>query len=85
MEGYYSKYTVTKRDGSPVEPEAVYFVLRVDTDPAARAALMQYAHKTPNRDLAGDLYRLLENLPLPSDEEQEPVDYEQQMVLSTVL
>lgn len=43
MKGLYKKYNVTKADGSEIEPKARYFVLRYDTDPAARQALMVYA------------------------------------------
>lgn len=43
MSNLYNKYIVTKTDGSPVDPDAQYFVLRIDTDPAARHAVLQYA------------------------------------------
>ena len=43
MSTLYNKYVVTKSDGSPVDPEAQYFVLRIDTDVAARHAVLQYA------------------------------------------
>lgn len=39
----YKKYKITKSSGEPVDPNAQYFVLRIDTDPAARAALLAYA------------------------------------------
>ncbi len=42
MAGLYRKYSVSKADGT-TDPNAVYFVLRIDTDPAARRALMKYA------------------------------------------
>ncbi|WP_219824447.1 hypothetical protein, partial [Enterobacter cloacae complex sp. 4DZ1-17B1] len=48
--GFHSRYSVTKADGSPCDPDAIYFVLRVDSggsDPkhiaACRAALLRYA------------------------------------------
>lgn len=41
----YSKYVVTKADGSPTDPKADYFVLRLDTDPAARLAAHCYARE----------------------------------------
>jgi hypothetical protein len=44
MSNLYNKYKVTKSDGSPVDLNAQYFVLRVDTDPAARFALVAYAN-----------------------------------------
>ena len=41
--GWKRKYTITKADGSPVDPMAIYFVLRLDEDPCARRALAVYA------------------------------------------
>ena len=41
--GLYHKYIVRKADGSPISPMAEYFVLRLDTDRAARIAAMAYA------------------------------------------
>jgi len=38
----YDKYTVTKNEG-PTDPNAVYFVLRIDKDPHAAKALGAYA------------------------------------------
>lgn len=43
MQTLYNKYKIEKTSGEPVDPEAVYFVLRIDTDKAARLALMFYA------------------------------------------
>lgn len=43
MEKLYNKYQITKVSGEPVNPDAQYFVLRIDTDPAARVALLAYA------------------------------------------
>ena len=42
-DGLYGKYIVTKSDGSPVDPKADYFVLRLDTDKTARHAARTYA------------------------------------------
>jgi len=42
MSKLYHKYNVTKADGSPIDPSAQYFVLRIDTDYAARRALQAY-------------------------------------------
>lgn len=53
--GIYLKYTVTKADGSPVDEQADYFVLRVDKDPAARAALLAYGRACDNPSLAADI------------------------------
>lgn len=62
--GVYQKYKITKADGSPVDPEATYFVLRLDTDPAARAAARRYvdAVAADNDQLAGDILRCVDAL-----------------------
>ena len=54
-EGLYGKYHIAKADGSPVDPEADYFVLRLDTDPVARRAAREYSYMTVDRKLALDL------------------------------
>lgn len=59
--GIYGKYIIQKADGSPVDPQAVYFVLRLDTDLAARSAALTYACDTPNTKLADDVRRLVGN------------------------
>ena len=41
--GLYGKYTVIKANGEPIDPDAQYFVLRIDTDKHARVALEAYA------------------------------------------
>ena len=58
--GIYGKYRVTKADGAPVDPKAQYFVLRLDTDSAARAAARMYAQtiRRNNPTLASDLIRM---------------------------
>lgn len=43
--GLYPKYIIAKADGSPVDPNADYFVLRLDTDQAARGAARNYANR----------------------------------------
>ena len=43
MSNLLSKYHITKNDGSPVDPNAQYFVLRIDTDLHARYAVYAYA------------------------------------------
>ena len=50
MKGLYGKYIITKADGSPVDPNADYFVLRLDTDPAARHAARTYARDMHGRN-----------------------------------
>lgn len=63
QQGLHPKYKVTKRDG-PTDPDAEYFVLRVDTDPHARAALRKYADSIylENHTLACDLYDWLDRV-----------------------
>lgn len=43
--GLYRKYIIAKADGSPMDPNADYFVLRLDTDQAARGAARNYANR----------------------------------------
>lgn len=50
MDGLFQKYCVTKRDGSPVDPDAVYFVLRLDTDAMARVAARAYARSVRDKN-----------------------------------
>lgn len=45
MEKLYRKYNITKTNGKPIDPDAQYFVLRIDTRPAARVALLVYAEQ----------------------------------------
>lgn len=49
------KYTITKNDGTPIDPKARYFVLRLDDagradNRAARAALVTYAREAFETD-----------------------------------
>lgn len=62
--GLYGKYIVTKTDGEPTEPQAQYFVLRIDTDLHAQKALVTYAKSVKKDDptLAEDLIRWLRNV-----------------------
>lgn len=55
--GIYHKYAISHVDGSPIDPKAQYFVLRVDSDPSAYAALVAYhdSVKLDNPELAHDL------------------------------
>lgn len=59
MKGYYRKYVISKIDGSPIDPEADYFVLRVDSDQDAREAAKHYAGLIvwKNPILAGEITR----------------------------
>ncbi len=52
--GLHRRYNVTKADGSPVDPRAIYFVLRLDQygddqehTKACRQAARVYAHNAP--------------------------------------
>jgi len=40
---HVNKYNISKRNGEDVDPNAWYFVLRIDKDPHARKAAMEYA------------------------------------------
>jgi transcriptional regulator with XRE-family HTH domain len=68
--GLWRKYRVSKTDGTAADPDADYFVLRLDEDPAARHAALQYAAVTVDEDLARDLvarllgYEIIDGLPM---------------------
>lgn len=55
--GLFGKYVISKSDGSPVDPKAAYFVLRLDTDADARKAMRAYARaiKDENPKLAREI------------------------------
>lgn len=55
QQGLYGKYIVSKADGTPIDPSADYFVLRLDSDPAAREAALRYADACDNTALAAQL------------------------------
>jgi len=59
-EGLYHKYKVEKENGEPISPDAQYFVLRIDTDPAARAAMLTYADEIEKNHEAGFAARIRE-------------------------
>lgn len=65
--GLFGKYIISKADGTPIDPTADYFVLRLDTDEAARAALEIYIHATDNSELAKDLWNKLDSYRCLSD------------------
>lgn len=60
--GLYQKYIINKADGGDVDPDAIYFVLRLDTDEAARKAALLYAVHCDNLQLSRDIFRLVLNL-----------------------
>ena len=66
--GVYGKYVIEKADGSPVDPDACYFVLRLDTDPAARRAMGQYARsvRSTNEELADQIEDCIQECERPS-------------------
>ena len=55
--GLYRKYEIRKADGTPVDPDAKYFVLRYDKDRHARIAMASYAKSVlvENADLAREI------------------------------
>ena len=55
--GFDNKYIITKRSGKPTDPNAMYFVLRLDKDPHARKAALAYAKsvKSDNLQLSNEL------------------------------
>lgn len=67
-EGLHRKYEIRHTDGSPVDPNGQYFVLKLNSaDPAhreaCRAALQTYAEKIKDvlPQLAKDLFVLLDD------------------------
>lgn len=62
--GIYGKYEIRKTNGKDLDPKAVYFVLRLDTDPFARAAMLKYAEACQEEapELARDILVLLGGL-----------------------
>lgn len=57
MSELYNKYKIAKANGDDVDPHAQYFVLRIDSDPAARQALRCYLDSIAKSDpeFAGQL------------------------------
>jgi hypothetical protein len=62
--GLYGKYRIEKTDGTPTDPGAVYFTLRLDTDRHARAAIRAYMESCRGEapELARDLERVLREI-----------------------
>jgi len=71
--GLETRYAITKTDGSPIDPDARYFVLRYDKDPSARVALCAYGQnvRAVNPQLADDLLAALEATS-PLDDPDDP-------------
>lgn len=65
-----NKYQISKTSGRPCDPEAEYFVLRLDTDPIALIAFVTYAagvgfaDKEYGRQLMDHAEKVAENLEL---------------------
>jgi len=66
--GLYNRYTVTKTDGTPIDPKAVYFVLRLDGHghdrehiQACREAALKWCDLAPSHlnQVAADLDQLI--------------------------
>lgn len=63
--GYYEKYNLSKKDGSPMDPKANYFVLRFDKNDAwgeaCREAMKTLAVRVEDTypELALDIYDML--------------------------
>lgn len=62
--GLEQKYIITKKNGHPVDPKAVYFVLRLDQDPNAIKAILAYAVSVgeKNPELAFDLFAKVDSI-----------------------
>ncbi len=71
--GFYDKYKVSKTDGE-TDPDADYFVLRLDNDPHARIAAYHYALsvKEENPNLAFDLQRKIIKYESKKNDNTEP-------------
>jgi len=73
QQGLIGKYDILKTNGTPVDPDAQYFVLRIDTDVHARLALRAYARSvfSDNPTLARDIRRwLLETMRTKAGQEE---------------
>jgi hypothetical protein len=77
--GIRPKYTITKTDGTPLEPDARYFVLRYDGDhdPCAHAAIRAYARAVQpiNTQLADELVAELAQYSVDTTPPAIPVPY----------
>lgn len=60
--GYDRKYIIQKTNGKPVDPEAEYFVFRLDKDPYALDALYMYACSLTyvNPELSNQLIKIID-------------------------
>lgn len=62
--GLTSKYIIQKANGAPIDENAEYLVLRLDTDPHARSAALHYAEAVgkDNPVFASDLKELINRI-----------------------
>lgn len=60
--GIYRKYNISKANGKPIDPEAKYFILRIDNDYDALFAAIYWARKKENQELVDDLIELAKEL-----------------------
>ena len=72
--GLYNKYIVQKADGSPVDPDAFYLVLRLDKGEyleACRAGAISFAHLVTdlNSELSADILQLIEDYEKGEDQD----------------
>lgn len=79
-EGIKGKYVISKADGSAVDPEACYFVLRLDRDSVARRAMRSYAHDTPNPTLSFDITECLDELECDTCGSDDPIKCEHETI-----
>ena len=80
--GVYNKYTIQKTDGSKVDPNAKYFVLRIDKpeNEIEREAIRYYADRQIERgdsSFGMDLYKRLTHWDIPYPKTVEDLDREQ--------
>ena len=67
-QGVFQKYVISKADGNAVDPNACYFVLRLDDGEeveAARSAMRNFSDICLNRKLANDIDACLDWLDDP--------------------
>ena len=72
----HGKYTVTRKDGTEIDPNAHYFVMRFDIDLNARKAILAYADllKASEPVLAAELRGSIEMMELMLEKAEENDD-----------
>ena len=66
--GFYKKYEIKRTDGQPIPSDEEHFILRLDSDQAAREAALYYARITGNGKLENDLVFMYSRRNLRFDE-----------------